>query len=490
MAANKMTASELDGVQYRRAKGWTIALTQMSNAMSMTFYSLVTYMSYVANEGFGIAMGVAGVLLTGSRVFDGVIDPLIALIMDRVNTRYGKIRIFTAAGWVIRSIAAFLLFSVLSGKNFGIVPFLVLYLIYIFGSSVCDIAGNMASAVITNDPRQRPLVGVWGTVFSYIVPMVLTIVASVVILPFFGNQYNVAFLSTLCTIYIAVSFVFLGLTLIGLTASGCDKTENFEGLSAGGEKVSLRDMWELVKGNRPFQMYILHCVSAKLSQQTMSQAIVSTIVFGILIGNIQFGTILSGVAMLPGIIFAIVSGKVCGKYGSKKVAVFSMVTGIALSIVTIAYCGVIDMKTISQSMVPMAIFFVCVLAINAIKMCITTADNAMRADVVDYELSRSGKYLPAVVTATYNFIDQFISSLGTTIAALGVSFVGYVNTAPQPTDAATPAIKAMGLFLYFGIPVIGWIIGLVSMKFYRLTRERMIEVQKDIAEKKAKLAQK
>lgn len=460
----------------------------MSQGMSMTFYSLVSLMSYVENVGFGIAMGLAGLLLTASRIFDGVIDPLIALIMDRVNTSHGKIRLFMVIGWVIRTAAALMLFVVLSGKQLGPIAFLVLYLIYIFGSSVCDIAGNIATTVITNDPRQRPLVGVWGTVYSYIIPTVLSVVSAAVILPRFGNEYNVACLSFLCIMYVSLSLVFLIMCLVGVSASGCDKPENFENISAGEEKVSLRDMWHLIKDNRPFQMYILHCVSAKLSQQTMSQTMVSTIIFGILIGNLAFGTILSAVAMLPGIIFAVISGKFCGKYGSKKVAVFSMVAGIAVSFVVIAFCYAIDMKEISTNVVMTVAFFVLMLVINSLKMCITTADTSMRSDVVDYELSRSGAYLPAVVTATYNFVDQFISSLGTTIAAFGVSLVGYVTTSPQPTDVATPEIKAVGLFLYYGIPILGWIIGLISMKFYSLTREKMVEVQKDIAEKKAELA--
>ena len=219
----------------------------------------------------------------------------------------------------------------------------------------------------------------------------------------------------------------------------------------------------------------------------MSQAIVTTLVFGILIGNIGLSTIVSAVTSLPSIIFAVLAGKLSGTYGSRKIAIVSMLVGSVLSVLAIGYCYSIDMLSISQSTVPMVIFFSLLFLINAAKMCITTADNAMRADVVDYELSRSGKYLPGVVTATYNFIDQFITSLGTTIAAVGVSVIGYVNTVPQPTDAPTPEIKAMGLFLYFGIPLLGWIIGLISMKFYTLTREKMIEVQKDINEKKAEL---
>lgn len=483
MAHKKATASEVDGVQYRRAKWWQIALTMMSNGMSMTFYSLITLVSYAANVNYGIAMGLAGVLLTGSRVFDGLIDPAIALMIDRYTGKHGKIRLFTAAGWVIRSIAALLLFVWANGG--GVVLFVVLYLIYIVGNSVCDIAGNMAPPIISTDPRQRPIVGVWGTLYSYLVPMVLMIVSNVVLLPMFGGEYNSAMLSTCALVYIPISLVFMLLSFIGL--KDVDKTENFENLTASDEKVGVRDMLHLLKDNRPFQMYILHCVSAKLSQQTMSQAIVTTLVFGILIGNIGLSTIVSAVTSLPSIIFAVLAGKLSGTYGSRKIAIVSMLVGSVLSVLAIGYCYSIDMLSISQSTVPMVIFFSLLFLINAAKMCITTADNAMRADVVDYELSRSGKYLPGVVTATYNFIDQFITSLGTTIAAVGVSVIGYVNTAPQPTDAPTPEIKAMGLFLYFGIPLLGWIIGLISMKFYTLTREKMIEVQKDINERKAEL---
>lgn len=109
----------------------------------------------------------------------------------------------------------------------------------------------------------------------------------------------------------------------------------------------------------------------------------------------------------------------------------------------------------------------------------------MRADIVDFELDRSGKYIPGIVTATYNFIDQLVSSLGVTIATLCVAAIGYVNTVPQPTDAATPAIKFMALFLYFGMPLLGWICTLIAMRFYKLTKQELVGVQKRIAEKKA-----
>ena len=141
-------------------------------------------------------------------------------------------------------------------------------------------------------------------------------------------------------------------------------------------------------------------------------------------------------------------------------------------------------------MVLLCLFFAILLLNNGSKMCITTANGAMRADIVDYELDASGKYIPGIVTATYNFIDQVISSFGITIATFCVSLIGYVHTTPQPTDAPTPAIKAMTLFLTFGVPIIGYVISLIAMRFYKLTKKDMVDVQKRIAAKKQALQSK
>ena len=42
----------------------------------------------------------------------------------------------------------------------------------------------------------------------------------------------------------------------------------------------------------------------------------------------------------------------------------------------------------------------------------------------------------------------------------------------------------MALFLYFGMPILGWICTLIAMRFFKLTKEEMVHVQKRIAEKK------
>ena len=110
--------------------------------------------------------------------------------------------------------------------------------------------------------------------------------------------------------------------------------------------------------------------------------------------------------------------------------------------------------------------------------------NAMMADIIDYELDRSGKFIPAAVTGTYSFIDKLVSSFSAAIATGLVALIGYTSTMPQPSDSSTPAIFWMTMSLYFGLPLIGWVCTLCAMRKTPLSKEKMEEVQKSIQEKK------
>ena len=65
-----------------------------------------------------------------------------------------------------------------------------------------------------------------------------------------------------------------------------------------------------------------------------------------------------------------------------------------------------------------------------------------------------------------------------------MAFLGYRNSVPQPGDASTPQLFWMTMFLFFMLPIIGWIITEIAMKKCDLSREKMAEVQERIAAKK------
>jgi Na+/melibiose symporter-like transporter len=488
MARNpKPTASEADGVTYRRARTWEIAFSQLNNGSAMIFYVLVGLMSYLQNAGYGIAVAVAGIILTVTRVFDGVIDPLVGLVIEKVRFRFGKLRFFMLTGWAIRSLAILMLFVWGSNAGLGAVFFIALYLVYIIGSSMNDIAGQMSGPVLTNDPRQRPTVQVWATVYAYLIPSIFTIVSTLVFLPRHGNEFTVGMLSETAITYVACSLVFQILACIGVAR--VDKPESFVHLAVTKEdaEVSVRDMWNVLAHNGSFMRYLVSGASDKLAQVVKSQAVIGTLMWGILLGNMQLGTTLSLIAILPGIVFAIFGARYTGKYGSKAATVTWTWICIILALVLAAFCLVVDLSSVLGSLPLTIVFFLVYLLLNGASMVVTVASGAMRADVIDYELDRSGKFLPATVTATYNFVDQIISSLGSTLALGAVALIGFSTVMPQPTDSPNTAILLMTMLLFFGLPILGWVCTLIAMHGYKLNRGEMIAVQKRIASRKAEL---
>ncbi len=69
--------------------------------------------------------------------------------------------------------------------------------------------------------------------------------------------------------------------------------------------------------------------------------------------------------------------------------------------------------------------------------------------------------------------------------AVAVSAVGYVNSMPQATDPYTRPIFFVAMFLWLGMPVLGYICTLIAMRFYKLDKKTMEDVQKKCAEMRA-----
>ena len=475
MFKKKPTASEIDGVQYRRAKLWQIICYACNGLVGMSVYSLIGMASYSASIGYGITTAAVGIILTCSRILDGITDPLLAFVYDRVNTKFGKLRILLVTGYLIEALALYGMFTGFSSKGLGLPVFALLYIVYIIGYTITNMTAQTIPAIMTNDPRQRPTIGVWTTAFNYLVPMIMSMVFNVVLLPKCGGTYNQAFLTAACNMTLLAAGI--GTVLVCLGVSAYDKPETFVGTKKS-EPLKMSDIVEVLKNNRPLQCYIASNASDKLAQQVGSQAIIGTLLSGIIIGNMGLATILTVISMIPSIFFAAFGAKYVGKYGSKK--------GMVITAVLVVFFIVIDPKQIGVMGSPaMILYVVLTLLQNGSNMCITTSNTSYMADAIDFELDRSGRYIPAVVSGTYSLVDKLITSFAAVIATGAVALLGYTTTMPQPTDPSTPAIFWMTMALKFGLPIIGWIITLVAMRSCPLTKEEMVNVQKRIAEKKA-----
>ena len=130
-------ASVTDGVQYRKASLFDMIASVATNGGQMCFYILIMYASYIGTEGYGIAVATVGVILSITKVFDGVTDALAAALIEKMPGTHGKIRICVAVGFIIESLAVLGLQSV---------------------SDLCR-AGDHEPNVIERNHAMRPRVG-------------------------------------------------------------------------------------------------------------------------------------------------------------------------------------------------------------------------------------------------------------------------------------------------------------------------------------------
>ncbi len=470
-------------MQYRRAKKSTIALVMLQGASCGCFYSAIGSVSYAANLGFGISVLLVGTLMTLARLFDGITDPIISMIIDKCNTRFGKIRLFCLIGWLIMALSMKMLYDWCAGKGHSLVVFMAIYLLYYIGYTFMNMVGMLVSPVMTNDPKQRPMVGVVGTIYTYVVNIAISIVTMIVLLPSTGNQYTLELLAKISTFTVCISGVFLLLSMIGL--SKIDKPENFVVTSSSEEgKIKWKDMLNLLKDNRGLQCYVLAATSDKLAMTIAGQSIIGTLLYGVVLGNMQLSAILNMVAIFPAFIFAFVGGKYTGKKGSQKSVTFWSWVCIAVNLIFIAFILISAGQPIVASAPMMILFVILTMLQNGLRVVVSTATGAMGADVVDYEAYRTGKYMPGAIAGVYSLVDKIISSAGAVIATFCVSLIGYKAVMPQPTDPKTMPVVIMVCIVAYGLPIIGWVCSLIAMKKTPITQEMMVEVQKTIAERK------
>ncbi len=482
----KSGPSGAGSVQYRSAKKWQIVCISCAEMVQMCFYFLIGLASYSANIGFGIASLALGGILTFTRIFDAITDPLLAFVYDKVNTRFGKVRILMVSGYLVMCLATLFMFNWAAGKGHGVVVFVLLYVVYIIGYTLFNMTGKTLSSLLTNDPKQRPFVGACMTVFSYGIPMVMNIVAYQILMPKYGS-FTAEFLSTICWVVLAVALVGVIVTCFGITER--DRPESFVGVSAKHEKMKVKDMLDVLMHNRPLQCFIASGASDKIAQQVASQSIIVTMLNGIIIGDMTVASRITTIAIGVSIVFAFVGAGIGRKLGNKKTIVIGNwlclgVTTVMIAFLIILYMGGNTQK-IATSFPIMLVYLILYLLTNGTKMLITNGNNGFMSDVIDYELDRGGKYIPAVVSGVYSLVDKLVSSLGGLIATASIALIGYTQTLPQPGDPLTPGVFWMTLALMFGLPIIGWIITLISMRLCKLDKDDMAEIQKRIAEKKA-----
>ena len=116
----------------------------------------------------GLASVLAGSIVTIMRIWDGVTDPFVGMMVDKTNGKFGKNRPFIVIGQIIMFATTFVMFNFIPKMGTGVrfVAFIIIYMIYIIGYTCQCVVTKSAQTCLTNDPKQRPIFAMCDTVYN------------------------------------------------------------------------------------------------------------------------------------------------------------------------------------------------------------------------------------------------------------------------------------------------------------------------------------
>lgn len=450
---------------FNRAKVWQIGFFAANNTATNAYMFLMMNVAYFATGIVGLGTVLVSTIITGSRMFDGFTDPVIGLWIDKTNGKFGKFRPFIVGGYLLMTAVILLMFFTNQRvpEMIRLPYFILLYALYIIGYTFQTAVTKSGQSVITSDPEQRPLFSTFDISMTSILFAGVGIYLSNYLVPKYGGWNVEALFYEFALTFILFSGVLTALAVIGIWTK--DRPEFF----GTGEvvKITFKDMWQILKGNRPLQMLVVAASTDKLVQQVATNSIVMVMLFGIIIGDYGLFGILSGIMLIPNVIIA-------------TWAAMISFTGMFLLLVL----G--DPTTIAMNNWGfMTLSFVTLYVIgNGVRTLSGGLVIPMIPDVTDYETYKTGRYAPGVMGTIFSFVDKMISSFAQTIIGFTLAFIGFEQIFPDVDTPYSENILWVTMFLYVGVLMFAWIASLVAMKFYDLDKEKMLTIQNDLQDKK------
>lgn len=494
------------GQTLNRAKPYQLVLFPLNNGATNVYYVLIlTYIATFGNVVLGLAMVFASFMVTGMRVFDAITDPIIGALMDRTNGKFGKFRPFMVIGCVTMAISVIALYvftpyipESMMWLRYG--AFVLLYAVWVIGYTFQTSVTRAAQAVLTDDPKQRPLFTIFNTVGSLAGMGVMQFIGPILARDNIFGDYNQTWFAVMTPIGIVVSVVLTILAIIGIWEKDQPKYFGLGGAKA--EKVKVSQYLAIIKANKPLQRLMIAGGGCKLALSIATNLTVLAMLYSCMMGNYD---VLYLPMMVLGYVFAVpffgLTVRTSQKHGQR--ASLMRYVGVALACYVVVLILLILWDPANAAF-QLSLYsteggFHLTLNLYTILFIIffgvgygayyATADMPipMVADCSDYETYRTGSFVPGIMGTLFSLVDKLVSSLSATVVGLACRFIG-LETLPTK---ATPYVEGMNvvvIVLFCVLPMIAWAATLISMKGYSLTGERMKEIRTVNAARKAAVA--
>ena len=195
-------------------------------------------------EEFGLNLAVLGSLLLAARLFDAVSDPMIGLLSDRTQSRFGKRKPWILPGAILVSIAGYFLFNPHAGA--GAFYFLFFFMLIYLAWTIQEIPFGAWMLELSRDTSDRAKINGYRGVGVLIGTVLFTLAPTII--PGAGGEMSFHVLSI-----IAIAMILI----VPLSSVALVKYVPQGDVIDQEDRPTLKEMWRALTSNKPFVAFVI-----------------------------------------------------------------------------------------------------------------------------------------------------------------------------------------------------------------------------------------
>lgn len=458
----------------------------MSSSMFWKIFSY--YLPFFYSNIFGLSLAHAGTLVLVTKLYDAVSDPVMGLIADRTNTRWGKYRPYLLWIAIPFAVAGVLAFFTPQTDNYTFkhVYAYVTYILMMTVYTAINVPYGAMLGVMTDDSREKSVFSSFRMFFAFIGSFIAmgsfepllklrqsivgTLPAEWTLADSTPADWTIAVsvIGIVCAVLFILSFL---MTRERVTEAEMAK-EPVKENSDETAKTSVAEDLKALVANGPWWMLLgggiaillFNCVRGGAAAYYFADVLGTNAIFTLAL----FLTV-GEISQLVGVVVTV---PVSEKIGKKATFLLVLAAVTVLSIIV--------------AFLPETPAGMWALLVSQILICIAIGINSpllwsMFADVADYSELKNGRASTGLIFSSSSMAQKFGAAFGSAIVLWVLMAFGYDNAkGAVQTPEALATIKA----LISWIPAIGSAAGIAIMLGYPLTDKKMSEIHQELSKKR------
>lgn len=447
-------------------------------ASSMFWKLFGAYLMLFYTDIFGISADAVGTMFLITRVWDAFVDPVVGIVSDRTETKWGKFRPFLLYLALPFGIIGVLTFTTPDMGDTGkLVYAYVTYSLMMVIYSAINVPYASLLGVMSPDPKDRNVLSTYRMTFAYIGSFLALFFFTKLIEGFGGvasapiETQQTAWMSAVMVIAIVCVLLFLGCFYF--------TKERIRPIKEA--KTSVKDDLKDLLKNRPWWILLGAGIAALVFNSIRDGATVYYFKYfvcedqvgqvGILGTSFALSALYLGVGQLCNIIGVVAAAPVSNIIGKKNTYLGAMAIATVLSIIFYWF----EADQLGLIFVFQALISICAGAIFPLLW-------SMYADCADYSELTTGNRATGLIFSSSSMSQKFGWAIGSALTGWLLAFFGFEANKVQSAET----IDGIKMFLSI-LPAVGTILSVIFIAFYPLSETKVAEnaaILEDMRKKK------